>query len=139
MTATVHVDNLKTSGQLIRDAGTFHQILDGSTLSSSGNSGWLDVGFIHECTLHVELGNMAGTVSLVVEQADDGSGGGSEVLGTFTQFTATDDNEQAKLGATINKRYVRAVYTVASGGGAVTLTARLPTDHYDTAYSGTSS
>lgn len=132
--------NVKTPGQLVRDAGTFHELVattDDTT--TSGNSGWLDVGFIHDCTAHVELGAMAGTIDLIIAQADDSSGTGEEIMHNFTQFGATDDNEEAKAYLCVNKRYVKATWTAAASGGTMSCQLRLPQDHYDTSYSSTSS
>jgi len=75
----------------------------------------------------------------VVEQAQDSSGTNAEVIGTFTQATDASDDTEAKLKTCVNLRYVRVSYTI-SGSTPVfplTVTLRLPEDHYDTNYSGT--
>jgi len=152
MTETALVDNLKTPGQLVRDAGDFHVLVAptgataqgaaGADLTATGDSGWDDVGFIHDSTIHAELGTCTGTTTtldIVVEQAQDSSGTNAEVIGTFTQATDASDDTEAKLKTCVNLRYVRVSYTI-SGSTPVfplTVTLRLPEDHYDTNYSGT--
>ena len=136
MTATAHVANKRTPGKLVRDAGTFHQILDGSNITASGNSGWLDIGMIKECQAHLEIGTVTGTsptLDLEIQIADDSSGNGSEVIAIFGQVGDNDDTEAKIEKLCIDKRYVRAVY-VAGGTSPVfpaTLTLRTAMDHYN--------
>lgn len=141
MAATAHVANKRTPGKLVADAGTFHQLLDGTNLTATGNSGWLDVGMIKDCQAHLELGTVTGTTPLMdlnVEIADDSSGNGIELVARFAQVADDDDTEGKYDGICIDKRWVRASYVI-SGTTPVfpaTLTLRTDKDHYNTVRTG---
>lgn len=142
MTETALVDNLATPGQLVRDAGTFHQLHASGAETATGNSGWLDIGFVHDCSIVVAFGAITGTaptLDLLIQQSSD-SAGASDVadVHTFTQFIGTDDNFEAKQVARLDKRYIKATWTI---GGTTpsfifAIDIRLPYDHYDTAFTG---
>lgn len=152
MALTAHVDNVRTPGKLVADAGTFHVLAasTGNTASggtagadktATGNSGWLDVGMIEECQAHLELGTLAGTGTLDVriEIADDSSGNGNEVVAVFSQVDQTADDTEAKIdGISIDKRYVNCYWTISGITSAgIDVTLRTNKDHYDTARSAT--
>lgn len=141
MAATAHVDHKRTPGYLVQDAGTFHQLLDGSDITSSTNSGWLDVGMIRVPTqLHSELGTVTGTsptLDVVISIADDSSGNGAEVIMVLPQMGNDDDKDSKILLRPLDKRYLRVVYTI--GGTStptfpLTMTLRDQRDHYNTEY-----
>lgn len=145
MPATAHVVNKRTPGKLVRDAGTFHQILDGTNVTATGDSGWTDIGMIKECQAHLELGTCTGTGTtgdFQVEIADDSSGTGLEVIAIFDTVDQDDDDTEAKIdGLCIDKRWVRVNYVIAGTSPVfpATLTLRTDKDHYNDSRSATAS
>lgn len=152
MTETALVPNKKTPGQLVRETNTFHVLAAptggtasggtaGANKEATGNSGWLDVGFVDEATLHAELGTCTGTgtsLVLTVEQADTSGGAGAELLATFQTADQDDDDKEAKIAVRIDKRYVRATWTIAGTSPVfpLTLSIRQERDRYNENYSG---
>jgi|GEM_PF-5422332 len=140
MAATAHVANKRTPGKLVRSAGTFHQLADGTALVATGNSGWLDIGMVKECIAHmahVAITGTTPTMDVIIEIADDSSGTGAETIFAFGQVVGTDDNTESKSRTLdIDKRYVKATWTIAgtTPSFASTMTLRSAQDHYDTAY-----
>jgi len=130
-----------STGRQVRDASTYFQLLDGSSLSSTGDSGWLEKGLVHEATLHVELGTCTGTgTSMVLSllQADDSSGTNPETLAILATADQDDDDKEAKALVYVNKPYVKVAYTIAGTTPVfpTTATLRLTHDHRGDNYTG---
>lgn len=129
MVATAHVDNTMTPGRLAREAaGGFHELRDGTNVTATGNTGWLDKGFVHDCTLHLELGTCTGTgtsMTVTLEQADEDDGTGAEALAITAAADQDDDNTALQAPVCIDKRYVRLSWVVAGTTPVFPLTATL--------------
>lgn len=129
MPATAHVDHKSTPGRLAREAaGGFHELRDGTNVTSTGNTGWLDKGFVHDCTLHLELGTCTGSgtsLTVTLEQADTDAGGGAEALAITGVANQDSDNTAVQTDVCIDKRYVRLSWTVAGSTPVFPLTATL--------------
>jgi hypothetical protein len=135
MTATAHVDNRMTSGQMVREvAGGVHELVASAAKTATGNSGWLDIGFVDEVMFLAELGACSGTsptMVLTLSQADSSDGSvGAELLCTSPAANDTSDNMAYKAHVRINKRYVRLVWTIAGTSPSFVLAASLQTGNF---------
>lgn len=133
MVATAHVDNTMTHGRLAREAaGGFHELLDGSAITSTEDTGWLDKGFVHNCTAHIEVATVTGAGSAVVqiEQADDDSGTNAEVLLITPSCVEANDNTAIQAEICVDRRYVKVTTTVTGTFSITpTVTLRNAKDH----------
>ena len=130
MAATDLVDNTMTPGRLAREAaGGFHELAASSTAKeATGNTGWLDKGFVHDCTLHLELGTCTGTgtsLTVQLEQADDDSGTNAEVLAITPAADQDDDDTALQVPVCIDRRYIRLTWTISGTSPVFPLDATL--------------
>lgn len=136
MPATAHIDNTQTPGRLVREtAGLFHELLDGTAITTTANTGWLDKGFVYDCVLHLEFASVVGAGSAIIklEQADDASGTNIEELATTLTIDEADDNTEVVRSICVDRRYVRVTTTVTGTLSVpVTATLRLAKDHRNT-------
>jgi len=134
MTATAHVNHIMTTGQIVRQVdGGFHELLNGGNITATGNTGWLDKGFVDEATLHLELGTCTGTTTsavFVLEQADTSGGAGAVELVRTAAANQDSDNRQLLAYTRVNKRYIRLSYTVSGTSPVFPTRATLQTSHY---------
>lgn len=134
MTATPHVDHTMTTGSIVREvAGGFHELRASDNITATGNTGWLDKGFVDEVCLHIELGACTGTSTsavFVLESADQSDGTGAVEL-LRTPAADQDDDNKEYLGYTrVNRRYVRLSWTVSGTSPVFPTTATFQTPHY---------
>ena len=124
-------------GSVVQDALTgSNQLLDGTNITATGSGSAIDTGAVENVQFELVTGTCTGTTTtcdLRVEASNDSTFADSSesILLEYPTLTDASDDVTKRVTTFLDRRYVRADYTVAGTSPVfpITLTIRLPHDH----------